>query len=201
MKKILAICGSGRKGNTELALDGVLNALKEGATLMEGTDLTEKFEIEKLNLRKLSVAPCVACYRCAQERACVIEDDMEPIYKKFDEADIIIIASPMCFTSVSAQLKALIDRCQAIYVSKYQRGKSIIDVHKKRAGCFICTTGSKNPDFTGVLMVADQFFKAVNAAHVSNLLLDNTDDFPIRLRELKQQYAQTAQELLGHFKQ
>ena len=167
MKKVLAIFGSPRKGeNTDSALDGVLGALEGRA------------EIEKISLRKLTVKPCIACYKCAREKPCVLDDDMIDLYHKFDEADIILLSTPMTFTTVNAQTKALIDRLQAIYVSKYIRKAPIIDTLKKRAGYFVCTTGSKNPDTTGILMVADMFFKTVNTQHVGSLIFDDTDNNP-----------------------
>lgn len=52
-----------------------------------------------------------ACYACMETHSCVIKDDMEIVFSKLVEADIIVLASPVYFYSVSAQNKAMIDRC------------------------------------------------------------------------------------------
>lgn len=68
-------------------------------------------EVEKVTLRDKSIAPCRACYACAETHSCVIKDDMEALFPKLVEADVIVLASPVYFYSVSAQMKAVIDRC------------------------------------------------------------------------------------------
>ena len=99
--KVLGIMGSPRiKGNTDLLLDEALKgAQSQGA------------EVEKIVVDKLKIAPCREYYGCLRDGNCVIRDDMDDIYPKLLEADGIIVASPIFFYGLTAQLKALIDRC------------------------------------------------------------------------------------------
>jgi len=83
--KSLGIMGSPRiKGNTDLLLDEALNgAQSQGA------------EVDKLVVDKLKIAPCREFYGCLMDGNCVIRDDMDDIYPKLLNADIVIVASPV----------------------------------------------------------------------------------------------------------
>ena len=60
------------------------------------------------------MAPCSGCYYCSTHGgACVHKDDMADILQKMIDADVIVLASPVYFYSISAQLKAVIDRTVA----------------------------------------------------------------------------------------
>lgn len=166
--KALAIMGSPRsKKNTDLLLDTVIEGLH-----------TKGVEVEKIELYKLSMKPCIACDYCAKAGLCVMKDDIAEIYHKFDQADIVVIGSPLYFNSVSSITKIMIDRCQAFWSSKYILQQSLIDRNKKRNGLFICTAGSKMDEkgFIGATVVMDLFFRAINTNYKYNLLVDHTDD-------------------------
>ena len=111
--KVLGILGSPRRGgNSELLLDKVL----QGA---ESFDL----ETEKIVLNELKFSPCQECDGCAKTGKCTIKDDMQIVYKKLNDADAIILATPIFFGSLSAQVKAMIDRYQCLWVAKNVLGK------------------------------------------------------------------------------
>ena len=107
--KVLGIAGSPRRGgNTDLLLEqAMVGAKSVGA------------ETETIVLSKLSIEPCRHCDGCLAEGQCVIDDDMQSIYPKLRQADRIILASPMFFMGITAQAKAMIDRCQALWAIKY----------------------------------------------------------------------------------
>lgn len=104
MKKVLVISGSPRKGgNSDLLCDEFVRG-----TLEKGN------KVEKIRVADRKVAPCLACYHCRKnEGKCVIADDMGEILQKMIEADVIVLASPVYFYSINAQLKAVIDRTVA----------------------------------------------------------------------------------------
>ena len=83
--KVLGLFGSPRKGgNTDLLLDEALNgAAAEGAT------------VEGIHLSDCRITPCVGCLGCFRDGACVIADEMQQLYPRLLEADIIILASPI----------------------------------------------------------------------------------------------------------
>ena len=76
-------------------------------------------EAEEVYLRDLKITPCLEIYACRKDGKCPIRDDMQNLYGKIIETDILVLASPVFFYSVSAQAKAFIDRCQAFWSQKY----------------------------------------------------------------------------------
>jgi multimeric flavodoxin WrbA len=105
MLKAVGIYGSPRKGgNTDLLLDSALKGCQE-----RGGD------IKRIYVRDLNIEGCKGCDGCAKNGKCVNKDDMQDIYTLLDDADVIILSSPIFFYSVTSQLKALIDRGQAMW--------------------------------------------------------------------------------------
>ena len=69
---------------------------------------------------------------------------MTPMYEMFDKAKGVIVINPVNFDCITAKLKTLVDRTQAIYASKYILKKPSIDRNKKRIGMYIAVGGSTN---------------------------------------------------------
>lgn len=103
--KILAIIASprGMQGNTGRLLDEVLTGASAAGA-----------ETETLSLKSLNVQPCVACDICHSTGVCNINDDYEAIKAKLLVCDGFILASPNYIFSVTAQMKALFDRCNGL---------------------------------------------------------------------------------------
>lgn len=105
-KNVLIISGSPRKGgNSDLLCDQfLLGALDAG------------HKAEKIFLRDKEVGMCSGCNYCASHSGdCLRRDDMTEILGKMIAADVIVLASPVYFYSINAQMKAMIDRCVARY--------------------------------------------------------------------------------------
>ena len=101
MSKIVVLVGSVRRnGNTEL----LAKAFADGAG--------RQHEVEIISVADYRIHPCTGCNCCytREGNRCVQEDDMTEIYDRLAQADTVVIASPVYFYGVSAQLKALIDR-------------------------------------------------------------------------------------------
>ncbi len=98
---ILILSGSPRKGgNTDLLVE----AFVKGAS--------PKHNVETVSVHDVKVAPCMGCNACFSNdnHSCVQNDDMQAIYDKMSKADMLVVASPIYFYGLSAQLKAVIDR-------------------------------------------------------------------------------------------
>jgi len=103
--KILAIVGSPRlKGNTNYLVD---RAFEEASRL--GAD-TEKIIVSQYELN-----PCLGHDDCASFESCLQKDDANWILDRFREADGVILATPVYYYNVSAQMKAFIDRNYFLY--------------------------------------------------------------------------------------
>jgi multimeric flavodoxin WrbA len=160
--KVLGILGSPRRGgNTELLLEEALKgAEKEGA------------KVERLYLSDLTITPCKECHGCDETGNCIILDDMEKIYPRLLEADVVILASPIFFYGVTAWAKTLIDRSQAFWSRKYLlKDPSLGKEGKKRKGFFISVGATKGPKvFDGAILTAKYFFDVLNAEYAGDLL-------------------------------
>ena len=160
--KVLGIFGSPRRGgNTELLLEEALKgAEKEGA------------KVERISLSDFTITPCKECHGCDNTGNCVILDDMEKIYPKLLETDVLILASPIFFYGVTAWAKALIDRSQALWARKYLiKDPTLGKEGKKRKGFFISVGATKGQKvFEGAILTVKYFFDVLNAEYVGELL-------------------------------
>lgn len=104
-KKVLVLLGSPRrKGNSAILAEKIAEGAKsKGAS------------IQTVFLHGLNIAPCKACYACQKpkSRGCAIDDDMQAIYRSMREADAWVLASPVYWFTLSAQMKLWMDRCLA----------------------------------------------------------------------------------------
>lgn len=99
MSRVVAICGSPRKGNTERMLREIANAAKE-----KGAD------VEIVLLREADIAWCDGCLTCEDEHSCHIKDDIQKLYTSIENCDTLVLGTPVHFDGVSPQLKNLISR-------------------------------------------------------------------------------------------
>ena len=100
---ILGISGSPRKQATEYILRESLKMLEE-----------QGFETEFFGLRGKTITPCKHCDYCIKNKECIVKDDMQEIYPLITGAEGIIMATPVYNGGLSAQLKAVMDRCRAL---------------------------------------------------------------------------------------
>ena len=168
--KVVAIYGSPRiGGNTAILLDYFLKGIMENTRYSEDTVM-----IDSLLIKDKNISPCRECGNCSKTGECIISDDMQEIYRLLIEADFIAVASPVFFTSVSAYLKAVIDRCQRFWVLKYEHNKKIIK--KNRGGIFISTSGSGSKDmFNCSIKVIRSFFDVLFVDYLKDFTFNSMD--------------------------
>jgi len=131
--KIIAFLGSPRKnGNTELLLNEAIKGVE-----------TSGFAVKTFNLNSMHIIPCQDCGGCDATGECILNDDMSEIYPDIRTADRIILASPIFFFALSAQSKAMIDRCQSFWCEKYLLKKPIPEGEYGRKGLLLLVGGMK----------------------------------------------------------
>jgi multimeric flavodoxin WrbA len=108
----------------------------------------------------MNIMPCQNCGGCEETGTCVYEDDMSQVYEAIRTADRIILASPVFFFSVSAQAKAMIDRCQAFWCEKYLLKKPIPEGPYKRKGLLLLVAGMKDKIGTTGIECSEKTAKA-----------------------------------------
>jgi multimeric flavodoxin WrbA len=120
------ISGSPRKaGNTEFLLNEALSTAEERG-----------FETKRLLCSDLKVDFCTDCGDCSKGKACPKQDDMVKVLDCLENADGIIVASPVYFGSITAQLKAVFDRT----IPLRRQGFKL----KDKVGCAIAVGGARN---------------------------------------------------------
>jgi multimeric flavodoxin WrbA len=91
----------------------------------------------------MKIAPCQNCGGCDRTGVCVIDDGMGAVYEALRGADRVVMASPIFFMGITAQMKALIDRCQAFWCEKYLLGREIPAGEHGRKGLVLLVGGMK----------------------------------------------------------
>ena len=105
-KKILILSGSPRKGgNSDLLCDQFIKGAEEAG-----------HAAEKIYVHEQKLNPCYGCCLCRKDGVCFQKDAMSEILDKMAEADVIVMATPVYFYTMNAQIKTLIDRTFSRYM-------------------------------------------------------------------------------------
>jgi multimeric flavodoxin WrbA len=162
--RVTGIAGSPRRGgNTDTLLQEVLRGAEEAGA-----------ESHLFILSRMTISPCRHCDACRADGKCVIEDDMGLIYSEIERLDALVLASPIHFYGVTAQTKAMIDRCQAFWARKYVLGRCISK--QKRRGIFLSVGGTRFPDlFDHAKAIVKNFFLTIDVAYWNELLVPGVD--------------------------
>jgi len=173
--KVIGISGSPK-------LEGFTNRLLTRA--IEGAR-SRGADAETIILNELEFDPCQGCGGCDKTGECVLSDDMTPLYGKILLADGLIIASPIHFGTVSAQLKMMIDRLQCLWIAKYRLKKKLAGPAAKR-GAFICVAGEANKEyFESAKKVVRMVFATINVKYTDELFVGGLNDLPADSPEKK----------------
>jgi multimeric flavodoxin WrbA len=165
--KVLGIYGSPRKdGNTDLLLDRILEGSREAGAV-----------ISSIYARKLKISGCLECGGCDDTGECVVHDDMDTVYPLLQEANVIFLASPNFFYNVTAQLKLLIDRSQAMWSKRLlEKTPEQRRTYDSGVGYLICVGATKGKNlFQGVELTAKYFFDALDMRYKGALLFDRIE--------------------------
>jgi arsenate reductase len=156
---VLGLQGSPRfKGNTSM----LLSAFLEEAERLGG-------RTRRIDVAAKKISPCQECGTCEREGFCPIDDEVRPIFSLLHQADIVVIATPVFFYGPTAQLKALIDRSQALWARKYVH-KLVDPGGKWRRGLLLSVGATKGSNlFDGIILTAKYFFDAVGASFEESL--------------------------------
>jgi len=99
---VVGICGSPRNQTTDYVLKLALDELSK-----------QGFETHFFSVKGKKINYCIHCDHCLKHKECVFKDDMQEVYSLLKKAKGIIFATPVYNGGVSAQIKAIMDRCRA----------------------------------------------------------------------------------------
>ncbi len=161
--KVLLINGSPRKeGNTYLAL-------REMEKIFE----QEQVESEIIHIGNKPIRGCIACRVCAQKGKCVFDDCVNEIAPKFQEADGIVIGSPVYYASANGTLVSFLDRLffSTPFDKTMKVGASVVVA---RRGGLSSTFDELNKYFTicGMPIASGQYWNSVHGREIGEAAED-----------------------------
>jgi len=158
---VLGLNGSPRRnGNSETLLrEALRGAEAEGANTL------------KFDLAFMEIAPCEACQDCFRNGECVLLDEMCRLYDVLDQADVIIVSSPIYFSGMSAQTKIAVDRCQALWAKR-----QLLKVGRKEGiGAMILVGAQPNAKFDNARSELRAFLTGIGLRPVADLTFGGMD--------------------------
>ncbi len=108
MKKVLVVSSSPRKGGNSETL---AKRFAEGA-------ISAGNEVKVISVQDVNLKFCTGCLYCQSHDKCVLNDGMNALYSEFENADVLVFATPVYYYSVSGQLKTFLDRLNPLYPRK-----------------------------------------------------------------------------------
>lgn len=150
----------------------LLARVMQGAESMGATTRT-------IILNDLNISPCQHCDACLVAGKCRIQDDMQMVYSELESADRIVLASPIHFMSLTAQMKTMIDRCQMHWARKYRLKVLPLGDRRERKGIFISVGGrniSSQSLFEGAILIVKTLFRTLDVAYAGELLFPGVDE-------------------------
>ncbi len=157
---VLGLQGSPRKkGNTNYLISAFMDAAKKSGARTHTIDVTKK-----------NIIPCKEYTVCEKKGFCPIDDDVrDEIYPLLRQADVVVVATPIFFYNMSAQLKAVIDRCQTFWARKYKLKLKDPGANMRRG--FLLSVGATRGKnlFEGLQLTTQYFFDAIWAKFEGSL--------------------------------
>jgi arsenate reductase len=194
---VLGLQGSPRKkGNTYFLLSAFMQTLEKLGAQTRIIDVAQK-----------NIIPCREYVVCEKKGYCPIDDDLKSeIYALIRQAEVVVLASPIFFYNMTAQLKAVVDRCQTFWARKYKL--RLADPAKKtKRGFFLSVGATRGKNlFEGLQLTAQYFFDAIDARFAGSLTYRNIEgpkdmaNHPTVLEDVEKAAAALIEPLLGRKK-
>ena len=151
--KVLMLNGSPHaKGNTAIALAEMENVFRQ-----------EGIEVETVQVGHLDIRSCIACGSCYRNGKCVFDDVVNELASKLQEADGLVVASPVYYASANATLSAVLDRL--FYSTHFDKAMKVgASVAVARRGGCSATFDQLNKYFTisGMPIASSQYWNSVH---------------------------------------
>jgi multimeric flavodoxin WrbA len=163
---VLGFQGSPRKkGNTSFLLSTFMQTVESLGAQTRIIEVTQK-----------NIIPCKEYVVCEKKGFCPIDDDIKTeIYPLIRQAEVVVLASPIFFYNMTAQLKAVVDRCQTFWARKYKL-KLSDPAKKTKRGFFLSVGATKGQNlFEGLQLTAQYFFDAIDARFEGSLTYRNIE--------------------------
>ena len=167
--KVLGIKGSPRKRSSSTAL---LEQVLAGAEARGA-------ETQVITPWERNIQPCLACDGCHRTGRCSVKDDFQGVYDQILACDALVLATPVYFGAVSAQVKPLIDRCESFWGFSYRLGGPMPPgpSGSQRRGVLVATAGQdREIMFAGPKVTFDFLMRSLQGVVFAELLYGGLDE-------------------------
>lgn len=164
--KTLIINGSPRKNGDTITL------VNEMMKYIEG-------EVRVVHTYYSNIRPCTDCRYCWENDKCVIDDEMQEVYKYLEEADNVVLASPLYFSELTGQLLSFASRLQLFFAARFIRKDTTFQLKKKK-GVLIISAGGSTKNYEHCYNTANIIFKEMNAELIGTVSTIQTDKVPAK---------------------
>ena len=176
MAVVLGILGSPRpQGNSAVLLDCFLRGARESGA-----------ETIRLDATTMKISGCNACNECQDNGTCIVTDDMAEIYDAIQRADVLVLSTPLYFSGMSSQMKAVIDRCQCLW----QRARRQ-NVPSGKKGYLLAVGAMEKANFRNVLSEVRSFYIGIGVDYQGDVLVPGVEsdgDIRSRAADLQKAY-------------
>ena len=125
-----------------LIFNGAIRKNGDTAQLLQIlTEQLQGHEVHTVHCDDKNISPCVDCRFCWKKPECAIKDGMQEIYKKIDEADWIIMASPVHFDEISGSLMQVMSRLQMYCMARMMRKEEVMQDRKRKGAAILAAGG------------------------------------------------------------
>ena len=125
-----------------LIFNGAIRKNGDTAQLLQIlTEQLQEHEVHTVHCDDKNISPCVDCRFCWKKPECAIKDGMQEIYKKIDEADWIIMASPVHFDEISGSLMQVMSRLQMYCMARMMRKEEVMQDRKRKGAAILAAGG------------------------------------------------------------
>ncbi|MDD1715511.1 MAG: flavodoxin family protein [Methanolinea sp.] len=166
--RVIGLLGSPLTGgNTAKLLERALQGVRDAGC-----------ETELIVVANLDFQPCMEMMYCREHGTCMMDDDMQAMYRKFRDLDGLIVATPVMTMGIPGALKGFMDRFQVFFMAKYERKESLIPKERIafRRGLYIGISGMKIPNvFDGAKLTMKAFFDIIDVKYQDELLIRDMD--------------------------
>lgn len=166
---VLGIVGSPRRrANSTVLLRQVLAGAEVGGA-----------DTQIIRPSQLNIAPCLACDGCLRNGRCTVDDEFQVVYEKILGCDALVLATPVYFGAVSAQVKVLIDRCESFWKMTYVLGAPVPPgpAGSPRQGVLVATAGqARDIMFAGPKITFDFLMRSLQGQVFAELLHGGLDE-------------------------
>ena len=158
----LILNGSPRRGGDTSALIGAFCREIRG-------------QVDQIDAYGMKISPCVDCRRCAGGGGCVLNDGMQEIYEKVRMAQVLVLASPLYFSTLTGPLLSLCSRFQAQYMARQKEKRGW---EQKKGGLVLLTGGGSTKDPSCAFQTARIVLREMGAGQIRQVASIGTDRIP-----------------------